>query len=93
MNYDFRDQKNNAASADNVQAIFVLSAQNYSGFKYFRMNREKYSAYPHEKEIILADGTKTVIIGVQKVSLNLDQEAFTGLTSNVLTIIHMFTAS
>lgn len=43
LNYDFRE--NDLDVPDKLQAIIVLSVQNYNSFKYFRMNREKYSAY------------------------------------------------
>ena len=70
LNYDFRDDDQFEIQEGMLPCMFVLSVQNYNGFKYFRMNREKYSAYASEQEIILADGTQAYVIGVEQMTID-----------------------
>ena len=48
------------------RVVLIISVQNYIGFNGFRLNGEKYSAYPLEREVILLDGTKVVVMKVEE---------------------------
>jgi len=53
------------------RVVFIVSVQNYNGFNGFRLNGEKYSAYPLEREVILLDGTKVVVFKVEELEMPL----------------------
>ena len=65
LNYDFREKCEHNERM--IPVMIVLSVQNYNNFKYFRVNRAKYSAFPEEKEIILANRTKVFVIGAKTI--------------------------
>lgn len=56
-------------------ALFVTVIHNYWGFRGFRMNSELYTAHPEEKEILLAEGAKVAVLGVDDVLID---NAWTG---------------
>ena len=65
--------------------------QNYNGFNGFRLNGEKYSAYPLEREVILLDGTKVVVMKVEEINVNSINMELNGLNGqNSITLIHLF---
>ena len=68
----------------------MISVQNYYGFNGFRLNGEKYSAYPLEKEVILLDGTQVAVMKVEDVKVNSNDEDFMRLNGKTLTFIHLF---
>ena len=75
-----------------VPVLFLISVQNYNGFNGFRLNGEKYSAYPLEREVILLDGTKVVVMKVEERSakdITTDLVPHLG-TIDTITIIHLF---
>lgn len=47
-----------------MPAIFVISCMNFTGFSGIQMNCEAYSAYPEEREILIADGFDCYILQV-----------------------------
>lgn len=51
------------------RVVFLISVQNYNGFNGFRLNGEKYSAYPMEREVILLDGTKAIVMKVEEMEV------------------------
>ena len=64
-----------------VPVLFLISVQNYNGFNGFRLNGEKYSAYPLEREVILLDGTKVIVMKVEEVDVkhvNMDLNGLDG---------------
>lgn len=91
LNYDFKE-KSEKNDNDLISVMIVLSVQNYNSFKYYRVNRAKYSAYPNEKEIILPDATKVFIIGAGQVTLDCKDQRFNDLASSKLFLLHMFAA-
>ena len=70
--------------------MFVISVQNYYGFKCFSLNGEKYSAYPQENEVILLDGTQVVVMKVEEVEVRNEEARFSHLNGRKLTLIHLF---
>ena len=74
-----------------VPVLFLISVQNYNGFNGFRLNGEKYSAYPLEREVILLDGTKVIVMKVEEIdvkSMNMELNDLNGNSS--ITLIHLF---
>lgn len=55
--------------------LFVIVIHNYHGFTGFRMNTEQYSSHHPEQEIVLAEGNKIAVLGVDEVIF--DKNAFT----------------
>lgn len=47
-----------------VPVVFVISVRNYLGFHAFRMNDERFTAYPQEQEFLLMEG---IFLWVMKV--------------------------
>lgn len=90
--HDFTSGETNKAKEndDEVSVMFIISVQNYNGFKCFRLNGEKYSAYPQEKEVILLDGTQVAVMNVEEVQIDNDAEDFEHLKGKSLVIIHLF---
>jgi len=84
--YDFTNKE----TANECSVMFMISVQNYYGFNGFRLNGEKYSAYPLEKEVILLDGTQVAVMKVEDVKVNSNDEDFKRLNGKTLTFIHLF---
>lgn len=47
-----------------IPVLFVISVRNYLGYHAFRMNDERYTAYPQEQEYLLMEG---IFLWVMKV--------------------------
>ena len=85
--YDFTNREN----INECPVIFMISVQNYNNFNGFRLNGEKYSAYPQEKEVILLDGTQVVVMKVEDIKVDQQAEEFKQINGKTLTFIHLFT--
>ena len=71
------------------RVLFFISVQNYNGFNGFRLNGEKYSAYPQEREVILLDGTKVIVMKIEDVEM--PQSIIPShLAGQTITFIHLF---
>ena len=58
-------------SDESLQSVlFVMSIQNYKNYPGFRANTEDYSAYHHEKEIILMEGIRMFVMEVEEVKVD-----------------------
>ena len=71
------------------RVIFFISVQNYNGFNGFRLNGEKYSAYPMEREVILLDGTKVIVMKVEEIKMR-QQSENKSEENQKITFIHLF---
>lgn len=54
----------------------MISVQNYHGYHAFRLDDEKYSAYPYEKEFLLAEGVEVYVMKVEDVTTNNSSPGF-----------------
>ena len=53
----------------NQPVLFVFAIQNFKGFAGFRLNLDKYSAYPAEQEVILKEGFEVHVLKVESVKV------------------------
>ena len=72
--------------------LFVTVLANYIRFSGFRMNQPEYSAHPEEMEILMCEGAKVVVMGVEDILINNETgdmfwKPFNGKT---LTIIYLY---
>ena len=70
--------------------MFLISVQNYNGFNGFRLNGEKYSAYPLEREVVLLDGTKVAVMKAEDIEVKNKNREFKELDGHTVTFIHLF---
>lgn len=49
-----------------IPVLFVISAVNFDGFCGFRLNSEDYSAYPQEREYLLMDGIRFIVMKIEE---------------------------
>jgi len=43
-----------------------MSIQNYRNYPGFRMNKEEYTAYKHEEEVVLMEGIRMFVMKVEE---------------------------
>lgn len=68
----------------------IISVQNYNGFNGFRLNGEKYSAYPLEREVILLDGTRVVVMKVEELEIQSSNSVKASMVGEKVTFMHLF---
>lgn len=50
----------------NVPVLFSISVQNRVGYRAFRLNKEYYSAYHLENEVLMLQGNRMQCMGVEE---------------------------
>ena len=50
--------------------LFVFCIQNYFRFNGFRMNSAQFTAHPDEREVLLGEGARVIVMGVDEVYIN-----------------------
>lgn len=48
-----------------------MSIQNYRNYPGFRMNKEDYTAYKHEEEVVLMEGIRMFVMKVEEKTINI----------------------
>lgn len=79
------------AKSNHVPTLFVISCQNFNAPDGIHLNNEAYTAYPSEGEVLLQEGCKVFVLGVQKdVEINNTHESFKKFNGQKLIVVHMF---
>lgn len=76
---------------DCIPVIFVFSCQNYYSPDGIRMNNESYTSYPSEREVLLREGCKVYILGIEK-NIPIDNEftSYRPFNGYNVTMVHLF---
>lgn len=76
---------------DHDPILFIISCQNYFTVSGTNMNHEAYTSYPSEEELLMREGTKIYVLGVESdVEINNPHPSFAPFNGLKLTIIHLF---
>jgi len=74
-----------------VSVLFIFLIQNHCGFRGFRLNDDKYSAYSHEQEYLLVEGFQVQILKIDKNIKIVNKTRGSGhYSSKVLTIFYLY---
>lgn len=76
--------------------LFVICVHNWDGYNGFRLNSLDHTAHPEEKEVLLADGVRMAVMGIEEILIDrsegLDDDMWNKLNGKKLTVIYMFHA-
>jgi len=75
--------------------LFAICLHNYHSFNGFRMNSALFSAHPDEKEILLVEGVKVAVLGVEDIYIDnswSDDEFWLDFNKKTITVIYLFHA-
>jgi len=80
----------NTYSGPDVSVLFVISIQNNMGFSGFRLNDEKYTAYPGEQVFLLGEGFPVNVLKVeQDVVIHNKNKSLKKFNNKKVTIIYL----
>ena len=74
---------------NNLPVLFVFALQNYKGYAGFRLNEDKYSAYPLEEEVLLKEGFEVYVLRVETMTVQNRSHEVSELHGKNITVIHL----
>ena len=63
-------ESKSAKSQDLQSVLFAICLHNYYGYRGFRMDSALYGAHPNEKEILLMEGVRVAVLGVEEMEVD-----------------------
>ena len=80
-------------ATDLHSVLFVICLHNYRGFHGFRMNSAMFSAHPEEREILLMEGVRMAVMGVEEMYIDnsdSDDMFWHDFNKKFITVIYLF---
>ena len=74
-----------------IPTLFVIACENYSGIDGMTMNNEAYTAYPSESEVLLAEGCRIDVLGVDyNVKIDNNKGKIAVFNGKKMTVVHLY---
>lgn len=87
---DFANCNQKQLALDLHPVVFVFCMQNYYGFKGVRINLTRYSSHHFEEEVLLMDGIKMFVVGVEQITFQSEIESMKKYNDKQVTLIYLF---